>query len=135
MMIPPRPVLIAERDQQVRALQRVFLERAGLAVEFADDGLAALERARRAPPALVVAEILLPRLDGLTLCRHLRDDPATAQVPVVICSILAAVSRAAEAGATAFLRKPIIESTFVAAVLGAMSRQSPATTEQQWASR
>ena len=128
-------MLIAERDQNVRALQRVFLERAGLLVEFADDGLSALERARSAPPGLVVTEILVPKLDGLTLCRRLRDEPATAHVPVIVFSILAAGARAAEAGARAFLRKPLVESTFVAAVLGAIATQAPATTEQQWASR
>jgi CheY-like chemotaxis protein len=128
-------VLLAERDQNVRALQRVFLERAGLAVDFADDGLAALERALAAPPALVVTEILLPKLDGLTLCRRLRGEPATAHVPVVVFSILAAAARATEAGASAFLRKPLVESTFVAAVLGAIAMQPPANTEQQWASR
>jgi len=128
-------VLIAERDQSVRALQRFFLERAGLGVEFVDDGLSALERARRAPPAVVVTEILVPKMDGLTLCRRLRDEPATARVPVVVFSILAAAARAAEAGACAFLRKPLVESTFVAAVLGAIATQPPATTEQQWASR
>jgi CheY-like chemotaxis protein len=128
-------VLIAERDQTVRALQRVFLERAGLVVEFADDGLAALERALREPPAVVVTEILLPKLDGLTLCRRLREAPPTRDVPVIVFSILAAAGRAAEAGAGAFLRKPLVESTFVAAVTGAIATQPPATTEQQWASR
>lgn len=135
MLTPPRVVLIAERDQTVRGLQRLFLERAGLVVEFADDGLAAFERARREPPAVVVTEILVPRLDGLTLCRQLRDEPATAHVPVLVFSILAAGTRAAEAGAHAFLRKPLVESIFVAAVLGAIAYQLPATTEQQWASR
>ena len=128
-------MLIAERDVNVRALQRVFLERAGLTVEFADDGLAALERVQHAPPALLVTEILLPRLDGLTLCRRLRDEATTAHVRVVVFSILAAAARATEAGAHTFLRKPLVESTFVAAVLGAIPTQSPATTEQQWASR
>ena len=127
-------MLIAERDRNVRELQRVFLERAGLGVEFADDGLAALECAQGAPPVLVVTEILLPRLDGLTLCRRLRDEPATAHVPVIVFSILAAAARSAEAGARAFLRKPIVESTFVAAALGAIQTQSPATTEPEWAS-
>lgn len=125
-----RLVLIAERDESVRALQRVFLARAGFAVEFADDGLAALERVRLAPPALLVTEILLPKLDGLTLCRRLRDEPDTGAVPVVVFSILAAAARASEAGARAFLRKPLVETTFMAAVLGAMETQrSPATTE------
>lgn len=128
-------VLIVERDGSVRDLQRFFLERAGFAVEFADDGLAAIAHVLRAPPALVVTEILVPKLDGLTLCRRLRDDPDTAHVPVVVFSILAAAMRAAEAGARAFLRKPIVEATFVAAVLGALATQPPATTEQPWASR
>lgn len=113
----------------------MFLERAGFAVEFMDDGSAALDRVRFSPPALVVTEILVPKLDGLTLCRRLRDDPATAHVPVIVFSILTAGARAAEAGARAFLRKPLVESTFVAAVHGAMAAQSPETTEQRWASQ
>jgi FixJ family two-component response regulator len=52
-----------------------------------------------------------------------------------VFSILAAAARAAEAGARAFLRKPLVESTFVAAVLGAIATHTPATTVQQWASR
>lgn len=82
-----------------------------------------------------MTEILVPKLDGLTLCRRLREDPATADVPVVVFSILTAGARAAEAGASAFLRKPLVETTFVAAVLGAMAAKSPETTEQQWASQ
>lgn len=124
-------VLIAERDQNVRALQRVFLERVGLAVQFADDGHAALDGARLVLPAVLVTEILLPKLDGLTLCRRVRDEPATAHVPIVVLSMLAAAARAAEAGACAFLRKPLVESTFVAAVLGAMSTTLPPTTAPQ----
>ena len=133
-----RVVLIAERDQNVRALQRYVLERAGLAVDFADDGQAALERARSTMPTLVIAEILIPKLDGLTLCRRLREDAATAHIPVVVFSILAAGARAADAGAHAFLRKPLIESTFIAAVLDAIGSRpavSPAAQEQQWLSR
>lgn len=130
-----RLVLIAERDRNVRELQRCFLERVGVAVEFADDGAAALERARLTRPMLVVTEILLPRLDGLTLCRRLRDDPATADIPVVVFSILAAAARAAEAGASAFLRKPLVESIFVATVQHAIAARLPGTMEQQWATQ
>jgi CheY-like chemotaxis protein len=133
--VAPPIVLIAERDQNVRALQRVFLERIGFVLEFANDGHEALERATHAPPSLVITEILLPKLDGLTLCRRLRDEPATADVPVIVFSILTAAERAAEAGAREFLRKPLVESTFVAAVLGAIASRSPATLEQQWSSR
>ena len=125
-------ILIAERDQNVRDLQQHFLTRAGYRVEFVEDGQAALERARMAKPALVVAEILIPKLDGLTLCRMLHQDAQTRGIPVVIFSILAAAARAREAGAHTFLRKPIVEAVFVAAVESALSARSTATQEQQW---
>jgi CheY-like chemotaxis protein len=126
-----RTVLIAERDQNVRELQRYFLEKAGLRVEFVSDGFAALERVRCELPAVVVTEILLPKLDGLTLCRRLREDPDTCRLPVIVFSILAAAARAGEAGATAFLRKPVVESAFVAAVLDAMTVELTGTMERQ----
>lgn len=126
-----RTVLIAERDRNVRDLQRYFLEQAGLSVEFADDGAAALELARGAPPAVLVTEILLPKLDGLTLCRRLREIPETREVPIIVFSILAAATRASEAGATAFLRKPVVEAVFVAAVLDAMMAQPERIMERQ----
>jgi two-component system response regulator MprA len=114
---PERPtILIAERDPSVRELQEHFLGRAGLAVEFAGDGMAALERARLLRPAVVITEILIPRLDGLALCRRLGEDPDTRDIPVLVFSILAAAPRAAEAGAKAYLRKPLVESLFVATV-------------------
>lgn len=83
----------------------------------------------------MITEILVPKLDGLTLCRRLRDEATTAHVPVIVFSILTAGARAAEAGARAFLRKPLVETTFVAAVLGAIAAHPTETTEQQWASQ
>ena len=132
MSTEPRTILIAERDHQVRDLQQHFLTRAGFRVEFADDGQAAFERARATKPALVIAEILIPKLDGLTLCRRLRDDLQTRHIPVVIFSILAAAGRATEAGAHAFLRKPIVEVVFIAAVESALAARSTVRQEQQW---
>lgn len=127
-------VLIAERDENVRELQRYFLGKAGFGVEFADDGHAALERARLTLPSLVVTEILIPKLDGLSLCRRLREDPLTRSVPVLVFSILAASARAAEAGANAYLRKPFVESSFLAAVQSLVGAQPSGVMEEQWVS-
>jgi CheY-like chemotaxis protein len=135
MKRPETPlILIAERDHTVRELQRYFLERAGFGVEFAEDGQAAFDYARLTVPALIVTEILILKIDGLTLCRRLRDEPATSEIPVVVFSILAAAGRAAEAGAKAFLRKPLIEATFVATVEQVIAAQSSVPREQEWAS-
>jgi len=123
-------ILIAERDQSVRALERHFLERAGFQVEFVDDGLALLDHVRTTRPAVIVTEILIPKLDGLTLCRRLRDDSTTREIPVIVFSILSAAPRAAEAGAFAFLRKPLVESVFVGIIHEAIAAQSTQLKEQ-----
>lgn len=128
-------ILIAEGDRRVRQLQSHFLGAAGFVVDFADDGEQALDRAREEKPALVVTEILIPKLDGLALCRRLREDPVTREIPVLVFSILAAEARAGEAGASAFLRKPLIDSIFVASVQDLIGAQAPRATEEQWASR
>ena len=116
----PDVVLIAERDQHVRGLQQHFLDKAGFKVEFADDGLTALSVVQASKPALVVTEILIPKIDGLTLCRRIRENPVTQSIPVVVFSVLAAEARALEAGATDFLRKPLIESVFLSVVQNAI---------------
>lgn len=109
-------ILVVERDPHVRELEAFFLKQAGFAVEFADDGAMALERARQLRPHLVITEILVPRLDGLSLCRRLKADPETPGVMVLIFSILTASARAREAGADAFLRKPLAEQRLVETV-------------------
>jgi CheY-like chemotaxis protein len=121
-----RVILIAERDRNVRELQSFFLDNAGFAVEFADDGQCALDRVRLDPPALLITEILIPKIDGLTLCRLVRNDTAIDDVPVIVFSILAAAARANDAGAAAFLRKPLVESTFLAAINGVIMNATTA---------
>ena len=123
-------MLIAERNQHIREFQEYFLTQQGMSVEFVDDGETALERARRAQPTLIIAEILIPKIDGLALCRRLRSDPTTSHIPVIIFSILAAAARASEAGASAFLRKPLVEDVFVSVVRDVIAQPSAAHMEQ-----
>lgn len=106
-------ILVVDRDPNVRELESYFLNEAGFEVEFAEDGLAALELARRLRPDIVVSEVLVPKMDGLALCRALKSDPATRHVAVLVFSILAAGGRAREAGADAFLMKPLAERRLV----------------------
>ena len=126
-------LLIAERDPSVRELQRHFLEQAGYTLDFADDGQAALDRAREARPSLIVPEILIPKLDGLALCRRLKEDPLTREIPVIVFSILAAAARAEEAGASAFLRKPFVETAFLGKVRELIAAQPIGAREEKWA--
>lgn len=100
-------ILVVERNPAVQKLESFLLTEAGFRVEFASNGQQALDRARTDRPYLLVTEILVPRVDGLTLCRRLREDPATRDILVVVFSHLDAEDRAVEAGANAFLRKPL----------------------------
>ena len=128
-------IFIAERDDVVRELQRYFLEKAGFITEFYSDGETALAECQRDPPALIITEILIPKIDGLSLCRRLKADPITQHIPVVVFTILNAGARAAEAGATAFLRKPLVESSFVATIKASIAAHSPDNMEPQWVSQ
>ncbi|HKO44168.1 MAG TPA: response regulator [Pyrinomonadaceae bacterium] len=106
-------ILVVERNPMVQRLERFFLEQAGYSVEFTDDGLAALARAQELRPAILVTEILVPKLDGLSLCRKIKNDPATREMLVMIFSHLQAEDRAYEAGADAFLEKPLNEELLI----------------------
>jgi CheY-like chemotaxis protein len=103
-------ILVVERDPHVQRLERFFLEEAGFTVEFAADGQQAIELTKKLNPAIVITEILVPKCDGLTVCRTLKRDAATQHIVVLVLSILSAEDRAREAGADGFLRKPLNET-------------------------
>jgi len=109
-------ILVVERNPVVQRLERYFLEQAGYTVEFASDGQFALERARELRPKIVVTEIMVPVVDGLSLCRILKSEPATAHARVLIFSHLHAEVRAREVGADAFLLKPFSEQLLIETV-------------------
>lgn len=106
-------ILVVERDPHIRELESYFLNEAGFSVDFAADGLAALERARELRPDIIITEVLVPKLDGLALCRTVKSDPALRHIVMLVFSILAVQSRANEAGADAFLMKPLAEKRLV----------------------
>src|SRR5256885_5837094 len=106
-------ILVVDRDPHVRELESHFLQKAGYSVAFEQSGDEALEQARKNLPAIIITEILVPVLDGLALCRRLKEDPRTRDIAVLVFSILAAAGRAKEAGADAFLLKPFAEHTLV----------------------
>lgn len=91
-------ILVVEVDPYIRALQRSLLEEEHQ-LEFAGDGEAALALARTLTPRLLLADILVPKIDGLRVCRELKRDPRTRDIRVAIFSELYAERRAYEAGA------------------------------------
>ncbi|MEO8704219.1 MAG: response regulator [Kofleriaceae bacterium] len=123
-------ILFVERDPHVLALGTQFLTDAGHRVELALDGLEALEKIRARKPDLVLCEILVPKLDGLALCRKLKANPETRQVLVLVLSMLAASARANEAGADGFLLKPLAQHRLIAMVQALVAKRSPSVRLQ-----
>jgi DNA-binding response OmpR family regulator len=106
-------ILVVERDPDVRDLESYFLNEAGFDVDFAADGAEALEQTRTLRPDIVITEVLVPKLDGLALCRAIKTDRLLHSTVVLVFSILAVHLRANEAGADAFLMKPLAEKRLV----------------------
>ena len=81
-----RPVLLAyERDQDLAAIETLLQSR-GHRILKAHTGLEALEMARQETPHAVVSDVLLPLLDGFSLCRRLKEDPVLRHLPVFLLS-------------------------------------------------
>ncbi len=100
------PLFLVESDAHVCRLVRQFLGEM-YAIETFDDGYVALDHVRRVQPVALLTEVLIPNLDGLALCKLLKGDRVTMDVPILVVSVLAASDRAKAAGANAFLRKPL----------------------------
>ncbi|MDH6061462.1 response regulator [Chrysosporum bergii ANA360D] len=79
-------VLIVEDSIAQREMITDLLKASGLMVTHANDGVEALEAIQTAPPDLVVLDIVMPRMNGYEVCRRLKSNPTTQNVPVVMCS-------------------------------------------------
>ncbi|HEY9797473.1 MAG TPA: response regulator [Leptolyngbyaceae cyanobacterium] len=79
-------VLVVEDSLAQRQMISDLLKGSGLTVTVASDGVEALEHIQRSSPDVVVLDIVMPRMNGYELCRRLKADPKTQNVPVVMCS-------------------------------------------------
>jgi DNA-binding response OmpR family regulator len=79
---PAARVLLVEDDENIRELVELHLQLEGLAVVSREDGNAALALARAEPFDLLVLDVMLPGLDGVTLCRAIRRESRNADVPI-----------------------------------------------------
>jgi len=108
--VTPRPhILVVDADADMRGVYRRAFQLNGYDVAEASDGRDALTTALLRPPTLVITEIRLPLIDGYALCEILRQDRATAHVPILVVTAEARpaeVNRARQAGADAVLVKP-----------------------------
>ncbi len=102
-------ILVVEDDRFIREIVATTLSAEGYAVDVTEDGAKAWDYLAQHKPELVVLDLALPYMDGITLCRKLRATPGGATVPVLVVSASsgrAVIQAALEAGADDFLDKP-----------------------------
>ncbi len=102
-------VLVVDDDPQVLRLMRVNLELEGYDVVSAPDGEEALDAVLNERPDVVVCDVMMPGMDGLTVLRNLRSNPRTSKIPFVVVSAKAQrsdVKAALDMGADRYITKP-----------------------------
>ncbi len=77
-------ILLVDDEPNIIDLARMYLQQEGFRVESAGDGEAALEKIDESAPALVVLDLMLPKLDGWDVCRRIRSDEATKDLPLIM---------------------------------------------------
>ena len=104
---PPKILVVDDVPQNVRLLEAVLVPH-GYQVLTANDGISALELVEAEQPDLILLDVMMPGLDGYAVCTHLRENDATAVLPVIMVtsSIGQEKTKAIEAGADDFIPKP-----------------------------
>lgn len=109
-------ILYIEDDANNRLLVRRILKASGIDVEEAENAIKGIEMAVTNPPDLILMDISMPDMDGLTATAHIRSTPTIATIPVI--ALTANVmegdrERTLNAGCDGFIGKPIDVDTFV----------------------
>ena len=105
-----KTILVVEDNQVSRELAVELLTAAGYTVLEAEDGLGLIERVKRERPNLILMDLQLPHIDGLTLIRQLKADAETREIPVLAETAYTQPeqkARALEAGCADYLTKPL----------------------------
>ena len=131
-----KQILVVDDKEENQYLLRTLLAGNGYAVELAAHGAEALAKARQHPPDLVIADILMPVMDGFTLCREWKRDERLRQIPFIFYTATYTDERdrelAASLGAERFLIKPEEPDALMAIIREVMEKKSapitPATT-------
>jgi DNA-binding response OmpR family regulator len=126
----PAKILIVDDDPDMVELLRFALTEAGYSACTAATGTEALAEAQRSSPDLVVLDLLLPEMNGYSVCERLRRNPATASIPIIMITALPGHFPrlvGLEAGVNAYVNKPFQTQELVSCVGGLLSGSSKAS--------
>ena len=112
-------ILLVDDEKNIRLVVGKSLEKAGYDVEFAVDGVEAVDKANEINPALIMLDLRLPKMNGFLVLEAIKGDTATEDIPVIILSALSEeddIQKAISLGAADFLVKPVTQVDLLSAV-------------------
>ena len=118
-LLKRKKILVVEDEADFLQLLRLRFKEEGFAIATANNGIDAVKKARSLLPDLILLDVMLPELDGFAVCEILRNDAATASIPVImVTGLCGQMSRCAgiESGATDFVTKPTTPDEIVSKV-------------------
>jgi len=124
-------VLVADDDPDILTVVKINLELDGFEVDTAVDGEDAIQKATSTPPNVIVLDIMMPRMDGLTALHRLRSQAATANIPIILLTARGLPEdrvRGLELGADDYITKPF-DITELAARVRAVLRRTQAARD------
>jgi CheY-like chemotaxis protein len=128
MKQPEKGVILVVDDHPVNiGLLFEMLSKAGYRVLVAEGGVAAIERARKGKPDLILLDVMMPGMDGFQVCESLKSDPATSGIPIIFATALTDAESRAKAlnlGADDFLSKPLLRQPTLRCIDRHLSKNS-----------
>jgi DNA-binding response OmpR family regulator len=128
---PEKTILIVEDDHKTSSLVALYLEKEGFKAVIAEDGLAAIEIVKRQQPDFVILDLMLPKMDGWEVCRHIRR---SSDVPIIMLTAREdEVDRISglTLGADDYVTKPFSPRELVARVKAILRRTRFQTLDEQ----
>ncbi|MEA2064622.1 MAG: response regulator transcription factor [Gemmatimonadota bacterium] len=126
-------ILVVEDETDILELVCYNLSREGYRVEEASSGEKALQAASATPPDLVVLDLMLPGVDGLEVCKRLKNGPGTRDIPIVMLTAKGEESdivAGLELGADDYITKPFSPRVMVARIRAVLRRKAQATAQE-----
>jgi CheY-like chemotaxis protein len=103
-------VLVVDDNEQNLELLQAYLEDVDCSTLAAYDGVEALEVVAKTPPDLILLDVMMPQMSGFEVCKRLKNDPKTADIPVIMVTALnefGDIERGVDSGTDDFLSKPV----------------------------
>ena len=126
-------ILVVEDEPPLVEVLRYNLEKEGYLVDVAEDGAAALERVRGSTPDLIILDWMLPELSGIEVCRQLRADPDTKEVPVIMLTARGEEAdrvKGLASGADDYVVKPFSPAELLARVRAVLRRSTTSAPDE-----